>query len=286
MATVVPIRRRRGAQQGMTLLEMMIVLAIIAGIIVITAVGVRRLTKGELVDDAMALAARMRQASSMALESGVPHRVTLDLAAGAYVIERCEGRARMIRARDQEELAERLDPEAAAEALEEARSRMGDVSADLVTSSTMEASAAVASAIAGHHVGDQQCVPATDGPPPAAAEAQAQAAAAVEAAIAGGPGSGAPPGLLGGQLDREAGTKVRSVHVQHLDEAATAGVVSIYFFPDGSAEKAIVNVTDGDAVFPVLVAGLTGRVEVRDEALRDPDEFMLRNPLGDREAER
>ena len=68
--------------------------------------------------------------------------------------------------------------------------------------------------------------------------------------------------------------------------ASTKGQVAIYFFPTGSAEKAVVEITDGSETFTVLVHGLTGRVELKDGALRDVDDHMLRNAMGDKDAER
>jgi hypothetical protein len=44
--------------------------------------------------------------------------------------------------------------------------------------------------------------------------------------------------------------------------------------------------TDGSETYTILVHGLTGRVELRDGTLRDPDDHMLRNVLGDKDAER
>jgi hypothetical protein len=82
------------------------------------------------------------------------------------------------------------------------------------------------------------------------------------------------------------GIKFKEIWVQHRDESATKGQVAIYFFPNGSAEKAIVTLTDGSDTFSVLVYGLTGRVLLKDGELRNVDDHMLRNPLGDKEEER
>ena len=79
---------------------------------------------------------------------------------------------------------------------------------------------------------------------------------------------------------------LRGSGVQHRDEAATKGQVAIYFFPLGESEKSVVELTDGSEVFSVLVFGLTGRVELHDGALRDVNEHMMKNPMGDRDAKR
>jgi hypothetical protein len=80
--------------------------------------------------------------------------------------------------------------------------------------------------------------------------------------------------------------RFKQIWVQHKDDRVTKGQVAIYFFPTGTATKSVVEISDGSAVFTVLVHGLTGRVELRDGALRDPEDHMLRNVMGDKTAKR
>ena len=63
----------------MTVIELMIVIAIIGGFAYIAASGFRMVTKADLVDDATRLSAVMRRTSQLAMESGQLHRVVLDL---------------------------------------------------------------------------------------------------------------------------------------------------------------------------------------------------------------
>ena len=77
-----PVRR----QAGMTMLEMMVVLAIIGGLEFIARSGFRLVTRADLVEDATGLTAVMRRASQLAVEHGELHRVVLDLDAGGYVV--------------------------------------------------------------------------------------------------------------------------------------------------------------------------------------------------------
>ena len=88
------------------------------------------------------------------------------------------------------------------------------------------------------------------------------------------------------KLRKDKGIKFKQVWVQHRDEVVTKGQVAIYFFPIGSSEKAVVELTDGEDVFTVKVFGLTGRVELHDGALRDVDDHMLKNVMGDKDAKR
>jgi hypothetical protein len=76
------------------------------------------------------------------------------------------------------------------------------------------------------------------------------------------------------------------VWVQHLRDPVTSGMVAIHFFPLGSAEKAIVEIGDGSKTFSVVVWGLTGRVELQDGAIRDPDDFLYRDAEGEESEER
>ena len=68
--------------------------------------------------------------------------------------------------------------------------------------------------------------------------------------------------------------------------AKTKGHVAIYFFPMGSAEKSVIEMTDGSETFTVLVYGLTGRVELRDGTLKSVDDHMLRNAMGNHDEKR
>jgi hypothetical protein len=92
---------------------------------------------------------------------------------------------------------------------------------------------------AGHHVADRTCSPAVDG------------------------FTGDPSGKKWGRALRVAkGIKFKQAWVQHRDDRVSKGQVAIYFFPTGTATKAVVELTDGGEVYSVLVHGLTGRVEL------------------------
>src|SRR5262249_23974044 len=131
-----------------------------------------------------------------------------------------------------------------------------------MVSATPEADVARATALAGQKVGASTCTPA-------------DAAA----------GDSEGRGLTGG-LRADRGIKVREVWVQHLQDSLTDGTVQFYFFPSGSAEKAIIELTDGSATFSVLVHGLSGRVELLDGEVEHPEDHMMRDPEGNKEAER
>lgn len=261
------LRLRAHTSSGMTVLELMVVLAILGGGVVLVRSGFRMLTKADLVESSTELAAMMKRTSQLAIEKGDMHRVLFDLDKHIYVIEVCQG-ARTILRNEQV----RTDEEEAQRALEKGNERMRGIPMDAIAADAEEATRH-AMAIAGHHIADRMCVPV------------------------GERESSGMVGLLGAKntqtkqewvraLRVEKGIKFKEIWVQHKDDSVTKGQVAIYFFPTGSSEKAVVEVTDDSETFTVLVHGLTGRVQLKDGTLRDVDDHMLRNVLGDKSRER
>jgi type II secretory pathway pseudopilin PulG len=250
--------RRRSHIGGMTVLEIMIVLAIIGGGAVLVRSGFRMITKADLVENATELAAVLRRTNQLAIEHGEMHRVILDLEDHQYIVEVCQGQTAIVR-------NEKLDkkPEDVKDAIERGKQRLGQMPEDAFAAGDPDEATKRAVALAGHHIADRTCMPAKDD-------------------ISGdATGKGWARKLYSGK-----GIKFKEVWVQHLDTGSTKGKVAIYFFPMGSAEKAVIEVTDGSETFTVLVYGLTGRVELRDGELKSVDEHMLRNAMGDRDEKR
>lgn len=243
---------------GMTVLEIMIVLAIIGGLFFIARTGFRMITKADLVEDATELTAVLRRAGQLAIEHGELHRVTLDLESQAYVVEVCQGTVAVAR----NELLKTNDEETK-RALERARTRLSGLPPDALATGDSEEAARRAAALAGHHVADRTCRPADN----------------TVTGDANGKG-------WVRKLRKDKGVKFKEIWVAHRDESATKGQVAIYFFPAGGSEKAVLELTDGSEVFSVLIYGLTGRVELHDGALRDVNEHMLKNVMGDKDAKR
>ncbi len=237
---------------------MMIVIAIIGGLVFIVRSGFRMITKADLVENSNELAAVMRRASQLAIEHGEMHRVVIDLDTQQYVVEVCQGTTAIARNE-----ALRNDTDEVKRAMERGKQRMQDLPPDALAAGDPDEAVKRAQAISGHHIADRQCAPATEG------------------LTGDATGKGWQRKLYAGK-----GIKFKEVWVQHRDDSATKGQVAIYFFPVGSAEKAVIEVTDGSETFSVLVYGLTGRIELKDGALRDPEEHMLRNALGDKDAAR
>lgn len=242
----------------MTLLEIMVTLAVIGGLLFVARSGFRMLTKADLVEDANELTAVLRRASQLAVEHGDLHRVVLDLENQGYVVEVCQGAIAVAR----NELV-KADDEDTKRALERGRQRLTGVPSDASAGGDPIEATRRAAALAGHHIADRACKPADD-------------------SITG---DASGKGWVRG-LRKAKGIKFKEVWVQHRDEGVSKGQIAIYFFPLGSAEKSVIELTDGSEVFSVLVYGLTGRVELHDGTLRDVDDHMLRNVMGSKDTKR
>ncbi|NVB83159.1 MAG: hypothetical protein HOV81_32605 [Kofleriaceae bacterium] len=241
----------------MTVLELMIVLAIIGGGVVLVRSGFRMITKADLVENSTELAAVMKRTSQLAIEKGEMHRIVFDLDKQIYAVEVCGGATTL-----QRNEAVRPDEAKAKDALERGKQRLNGLPAEALAADP-DAATKRALSLAGSHIADRTCSTVED-----AVSGDAEGKKWVRTLRAG------------------KGIKFKEIWVQHRDESVTKGQVAIYFFPTGSSEKAIVEITDGSETFTVLVYGLTGRVQLKDGVLRDVNDHMLRNPLGDKDKER
>lgn len=253
-----------GAPSGLTILELMIVIAIIGLGLVVMRSGLRSLTNANLVEDATELEAFVKRASQLAIERGEQHRVVLDMDTGNYLIEVCQGEATLAR---NAEL--RADQEKVKQAVDRGKDRLRDLPEDALAVGDPDAATKRAVAIAGHHVNDRTCEPVTGG----------------TSGISKKHSKDERPEWMR-QLAAGAGVKFTEVWVQHRDDSTKKGQVAVHFFPNGSAEKAVIELSDGEATQTILVHALTGRVQRRAGKLDNVDDHMLRNALGDREKER
>jgi general secretion pathway protein H len=245
-------------QRGMTLLEVIIVTAIIGLAVGVSVMAVRHATKTALREDTNHVAQLMRAAQNMAQLSGKQHRVVIDLDKQEYRIEQC-GEAIALKKTDKEEI-----PEEVPEDIAQAAAAAG-VPQELLANIDPEQAAKLGSALAGQPLGQ-------------------------------GPGSGCTvPTLPNGDRDgrgnqrsmnTEDDIKIRRVIVQHLEDPVLDGVAMIHFFPLGNAEKSMVVIGDDDGnYYTLLVHPFTGRVEMRKGEV-DADDYMRRDAAGNRVEER
>jgi Tfp pilus assembly protein FimT len=265
-------RLPRHSERGITVLEMLVVLAIIVMLVYALSRGYRRITKADLVDDSIELAKTLRKTSTLAIETGQLHRVVLNFETNAYMVEVCSGTATVTRGKDANKIEDPREVQAKVQGkLEDAKRRLNTGGAagasTQVAPPNAEDAARAAAAIAGHHVLDQMCEPAIEDPSPDKRDKELR-------------------GTPIRKLNAESEVKLKEIWVQHTDESVTSGTAVIYFFPFGSAEKAIVELSSGSDTFSILVYGLTGRVELLDGPYTKPEEHMMRDLEGNKEVER
>jgi len=257
----------------MTLIEIMIVLVVIGVIFGFALKGLGKVSKTKLREDSMKVAATLRTAYNMAAETGQHHRVVFDLEQQVYRIEACVGQMKLVRT-DEEETPDEDKLEELEEKIENAREQMqnaqpgtlapntSDMVPEIVGADSPEAAADAAAALAGVRIGAARCrSPQTpDGKPDKRGEPE--------------------------QLEAGRGILIRRIYVSHLRDPVKNSLVSINFFPLGTAEKAVIEIVnqEGDQ-YSLLVSRMTGRVEFRDGEI-DVDDFMFRDGAGDREEER
>jgi type II secretory pathway pseudopilin PulG len=242
----------------MTVLELMIVLAIIGAAAVLVRSGFRLITKADLVENATELSAILKRTDQLAIEHADMHRVLFDLDKQQYVVEVCQGQAGIMRNE-----AVRPDEDAKKRAFERGKDKLIGLPTDVTTQADPEENVRRTLAVAGQHVADRICTPATD-------------------SVSGdATGKGWARALRSNK-----GIKFKDIYVQHRDDPVSKGQVAIYFWPNGSSEKAVIEMTDGSETFSILIWGISGRVELKDGVLKDVNEHMLKNVMGDREAKR
>ena len=240
--------------RGMTLLEILVVLAILGLVTAILVVGLGRAAKLDLRAETGKLAAALRQGFDRAAATGAHHRVVLDLDQETFALERCEGKIRLHRTEDE------------AKADEQAR-----VAAD-VTRLKAELEASAQASVNGLSGG------ATTGGEPPAPDAAATVGEAGCVPVTGPQGK--PQ-----QLPRSKKIELRRVFVSHLEKPADAGKVTINFFPLGRAEKAVVELGQKDELFSIVVQPLTGRVQIQPGEWKHPEDFVEQDDTGEEQVE-
>jgi prepilin-type N-terminal cleavage/methylation domain-containing protein len=244
-------------QRGITILEIMIVLAIIGLMMLVGLPAVRSMIKTDLRADANQVASLLRAGHELAALSGVHHRVRFNLDAQTFQLEACPEEMALRRSDDEELVGQDVLADLQARQAQQLQIvSAGPSGAEVLGAETPEQSVAAAAALSGTRIGGARCVP------PTTPTGDADGRGAVRT------------------LNKDRGVKFGEVHVQHLRESARTGEVVINFFPLGWSEKAVVEVVteEGDR-FNVLVHGASGRVETRDGAI-DVDRHMRRSPAG------
>lgn len=263
------MRRADRNSRGMTILEVIVVIALIGMISWLGVGAIRWLRGANAVETSVEMAAVLRRTSQLAQTSGALYRVVFDLGATdserqTYRVEVCTGGPAALS--KVPELPDQSE-ESKKRAIEDAKQRL--------SSSVPQGALPTAGGDGEEGRAEEMALALAD-------QLGARRSCTVSAELFGDPdGKGTVRTVV-----NERGARIKQVWVQHLEDPISHGLVAVHFFPSGSAEKAIFEVGDGRNTFTVLVHGLTGRVEVRDGALRDPDDFLLRDATGEEVEER
>lgn len=229
--------RARAAQRGLTLIELLVALAIVAALFGSVAMGVGALTGTKARTAAGELAGVMRSLYDSAALSGKTCRLVFELSdpkdddgETRYHAECAAGGVTTSRDR---EAALREGNRAA-----EAQARDGDGRRDWRQGTSGE---------------------------PTLTELLGQEKTRVEEAekFSGFTAEELAPRTLPGGVSL-------SVWTRHQHKPVEAGLAYVYFFPQGFAEKAQVQVRQGDNVWTLVLSPLTGKVTVVGEALEVP----------------
>ena len=194
--------RNNRFQRGMTLMEVVVVIAVIGFIAVAMTAAVGGIFGARLDAGANKLSGMARYAYSRALLTGKVHRLVVDIEAGTYRLEEVEDKkaCAVLNFGDDEEKEETVDKD------------------DPV---------ALMAALTGTAIKDNR--------------------------------------VRTEKLD--AGVQFTGVFTRHNSNIVEEGSESIHFFPDGTAEKAFVWLTDENEIFTVEITSLQGTGVVHDEEL-------------------
>jgi prepilin-type N-terminal cleavage/methylation domain-containing protein len=286
------------AERGMTLLELLVVLAVVGLLMALGVRGVRWLRSSSLRETTTEIAAVLRGSYNLATMSATHHRVVFDLDEQTYRVETCEGEVVLTRSEreevpEEDEQGEEGGREGAEAGAAGGAARAGlpgglsglggglpgglpglppglmprpgagsDIPSEILGAGSLDEATRLAGDLAGSSVGAARCSPAD-----------------VELGDSEGRGSER-------RLAKEDGLRITRMFVQHLEGEQREGKVYVNFFPLGYAEKAAIEVADEDGTtYTLLLHALTGRVEFRSGRV-EPEEHLLERADGEETDER
>ena len=218
---------RRSSQSAFTLLEMMIVLALVGMLMGSVVVGFRSFTKSELRGSAAKMAGAIRYLFDRASSTGKVHRLVLDFETGKYWAEITDERYLAPREQETEESRQK---EAEAEA-EEAEAK------------------AEGRAVEGEQEGDGEVIDPTRYQPTEWKPKKPRFEMFQEKAL---------------KVVQMRGGKLAGLFTPRYRQPVASGKGYLYFFPLGQTEPAVLHISDeeGQTFYSLLVHPLNGRVKV------------------------
>jgi hypothetical protein len=283
----------------MTLLELLVVLAVVGLLMALGVRGVRWLRSSSLRETTTEIASVLRGSYNEATMTARHHRVVFDLDEQTYRIEACEGEVVLSRSEREEVREDGENERAGAAEGGEALAKGGlpgglsglpgglsglpglsgglpglppglmprpgagsDIPSEILGAASLDEATRLATDLEGSSVGGARCSPA-------------------DVEIGDSEGRGAER-----RLAKDDGLRITRMFVQHLEGEQREGKVYVNFFPLGYAEKAAIEVADEDGTtYTLLVHALTGRVEFRSGRV-EPEEHLLERADGEEVDER
>ena len=231
----------RRSQHGFTLIEIIVVIAIVALVAGLGVSGVRRLAMSDLRTSSAQMSGAIRYLFDRASTTGKVHRLVIDMNDGKYWAEVSDDKFYVPHEAESEtELRRREEKEADEDEekrrKEEERARDEQARGTSTSSSSFDLSKL--------EIGDFK---------PRRARFAAFSSLALK-----------PVSVKK--------AKIRSVYTPRVTDALTTGRAYIYFFPLGQTEPAIVTMSnpEGDTVFSLVVHPITGRVRIYNREVLPP----------------
>jgi general secretion pathway protein H len=240
---------RRSRTCGFTLIEILIVMAIIGLIMSLGVGGLRSLARSDLRADSNHLGGAMRFLFDRASTTGKTHRLVLDLEGGKYWAEVTDDKFFIPRDAETPEQTRRREAD---EAKQDEEKRAAEQKATSAASDMFGSS------------GSSSGLPMDSSYDPAKLEIgefrpkRARFAAFKEMAL--------KPVTLSKRV------VLHSVYTPRSTEAVTSGRAYVYFFPLGQTEAAIISLSDpsGDTIYSLVAHPITGRVRVYNQEVKPP----------------
>ena len=234
---------RRARQAGLTLIEIMVVVAILALVAGSAAVGLNSVGKANLRGTAMQLGAAVRYCYDRSITTNAYYRLVLDLDQNSYWAEKSD--EKMLLRRDKEKAPGKGQAFDQAAADKERDDLIAEEEQRL-----RERGQGLGIALE---------------PPPRAKRAKFQTFQ--DAAM---------------KQVKLKKARLFDVYTPRQREPYKKGRAYLYFFPDGHTERALLRIADGDQFYSLLVSPLTGRVEVKSGRVELERDFDTKGQEGAR----